>query len=67
MLHAKELPPNLLAKELNCTNHIQNNSPHRFVKDNTPFEAWSENKPEDTHLCIFGSGAWACIPSETRK
>ena len=33
----------------------------------TPFEAWSSCKPEVTHFRIFGSRAWARIPSEKRK
>jgi hypothetical protein len=67
MLHTKSLPHRLLAKELNCVTYIQNKSPHRSVKDNTPYEAWSSLKSEVTHFCIFGSHAWAQIPSEKRK
>jgi hypothetical protein len=52
---------------LNCATYIQNRSPHRSVKDKTPYEAWSGLKPEVTHFCIFGSHAWARIPSEKRK
>ena len=67
MLHAKSLPHKLWAEALNCANYIQNSSPHRSVKDQTPFEAWSGTKPEVTHLRVFGSRAWARIPSEKRK
>jgi transposase InsO family protein len=67
MLHAISLPPKLWVEALNCANHIQNISPHRSVKDQTPFEAWSGNKPEVTHFQIFGSRAWAHVPSEKRK
>jgi hypothetical protein len=48
-------------------NYIQNRSPHRYVKDNTHFEAWSGLKPEVTHFCIFSSRAWVRIPFEKRK
>jgi hypothetical protein len=67
MLHAGSLPPKLWVEALNCTNHIQNISSHRFVKYMTPYEAWSGNKLELTHLQIFGSCAWARVPSEKRK
>eukprot|EP00253_Pinus_taeda_P018200 PITA_18200 len=67
MLHAKSLPHNLWAEALNCANYIQNRSPHRFVKDQTPFEAWNGTKPEVTHLRVFGSRAWARIPSKKIK
>jgi hypothetical protein len=33
----------------------------------TPFEAWTGDKPDVTYLCIFGSRAWAHIPSKKRK
>jgi hypothetical protein len=67
MLHAKSLPQRLWAEALNCATYIQNRSPHRSVKDKTPYKAWSSLKPEVTHFCIFGSRVWAQIPSEERK
>jgi hypothetical protein len=67
MLHAKSLPQRLWAEALNYATYIQNRSPHRSVKDKTPYEAWSGLKPEGTHFRIFGSLAWAQIPSEKRK
>ena len=33
----------------------------------TPFEAWSGHNPDVTHFRIFGSRAWARIPTEKRK
>jgi hypothetical protein len=67
MLHAKSLPQRLCVEALNCATYIQNKSPRRYVKDKTPYEAWSGLKPEVTHFYIFGSCAWAQIPSEKRK
>eukprot|EP00253_Pinus_taeda_P020328 PITA_20328 len=67
MLHAKSLPHKLWAEALNCANYVQNRSPHRSIKNQTPFEAWSGTKPKITHLHVFGSRAWARIPSEKRK
>jgi hypothetical protein len=67
LLHAKSLPQRLWAEALNYEKYIQNKSPHRFVKDKTPYEAWSGLKPEVTHFRIFGSRVWARIPSEKRK
>jgi hypothetical protein len=62
MLHAKSLPHRLWVEALNCETYIQNRSPHRSVKDKTPYEAWSGLKPEVTHFRIFGSRAWARFP-----
>ena len=67
MFHGRYLPSKLWDEELNYANYIQNISPHRSVKDMTPFEAWSGCKPEVTHFRIFGTCAWAHIPSEKRK
>jgi hypothetical protein len=67
MLHTKSLPQRLWAEALNCAKYIQNRSPHRSVKDKTPYEAWSGLKPEVTHFRIFSSYAWARIPSKKRK
>jgi hypothetical protein len=67
MLHANSLPQILWAKALNFETYIQSISPHRSVKDNTPYEAWSSLKSEVTHFYIFGSCAWANIPYEKRK
>jgi transposase InsO family protein len=44
MLHTKSLPQRLWSEALNCATYIQNRSPHRSVKDNTPYEAWSDLK-----------------------
>jgi hypothetical protein len=67
MLHSKSLPHRLWVEALNCETSIQNRYPHRYVKDKTPYEAWSGLKPEVTHFHIFGSRAWAQITSEKRK
>jgi len=67
MLHAKSIPHRLWDKELNCATYIQNSSPHRYVKDKTHFKAWGDLKPKVTHFYIFGSHAWARIPSKKRK
>jgi hypothetical protein len=67
MLHANSLPQRLWAEALNCETYIQNRSPHRSVKDKTPYEAWSNLKTKVTHFRIFNSRAWAQIPSEKRK
>eukprot|EP00253_Pinus_taeda_P010429 PITA_10429 len=67
MMHAKSLPHKLWAGALNCVNYIQNRSPHRSIKDQSPFEAWSDTKPKITHLRVFGSRAWARFPYEKRK
>jgi len=67
MLHATSLSHKIWAEALNCAKYIQNRSRHSYVKDETHFEAWSDTKPKVTHFRVFGSRAWARIPSKKRK
>ena len=67
MLHARSLPSKIWAEALNCATYIHNRSPHVYVEDMTPFEAWTGDKIDVTHFRIFGSRAWVHIPSEKKK
>ena len=65
MIEAKTLPPNFWEKDINCASYIQNRVPHNNIYGITPFKSWSGHKPV-THFRIFGSKAWARIPTEKR-
>ena len=67
MMEAKTLRPKYWAEAINCAAYIQNRVPHKQLDGMTPFEAWSGNKLDVTHFRIFGSRAWARIPTEKRK
>ena len=67
MMEAKTLPPKFWAEAINCASYIQNRVPHKQLNGMTHFESLSGNKPDVTHLRIFGSRAWARIPTEKRK
>ena len=67
MLEAKNLPPKYWAEAINYAAYIQNRVPHKQIDGMTPFEAWSGHKLDVTHFMIFGSKAWARIPTEKRK
>ena len=67
MMEAKNLPPKYWAEAINCESYIQNRVPHKYLYGMTPFEAWSGHKPDVTHFRIFGSRAWARIPTKKRK
>ena len=64
MLQSKSLPQRLWDEAIKCVAYIQNRVPHKSVKGVTPFEAWTGKKPEVTHFRVFGSRAWAHIPTE---
>ena len=67
MMEAKNLPPKFWAKAINYASYIQNRVPHKHLYGITPFKPWSRHKPDVTHFRIFGSKAWARIPTEKRK
>ena len=37
------------------------------LKDIVLYEAWTEHKPDVSHLCVFGSLGWAHVPKQVRK
>ena len=67
MLQSKLLAPKLWAEAINCAAYIQNSIPHKALKGTTPFECWTGKKPKVSHFRIFGSRAWAHIPTDKRK
>ena len=67
MIEAKDLNSKLWDEAINCAAYIQNKDPHKSVDGKTPYEAWFGHKPNISHFRIFGSRAWARIPSEKRK
>ena len=67
MMESKNFPPNFCAEYINCASYIQNRVPHYYLDGINPSESWSGHKPYVTHFSIFGSRAWARIPTEKRK
>ena len=47
--------------------YLKNRSPTRALKNITPYEAWYNEKPDLSHLCIIGTTAYIHIPKELRK
>ena len=67
MIEEKDLSPKIWDEDINFSPHIQNKEFYKSVKGKTPYEAWFCHKPNVSHFGIFGSRAWARIPSEKRK
>ncbi|XP_070050183.1 uncharacterized protein [Nicotiana tomentosiformis] len=59
-------PPSFGKKVISCVVYLNNGSPTRNVRDQTPQEAWSGRKPSIKHLRIFGSIAYAHVPHQGR-
>ena len=47
------------AEAINCANYIVNRTPTKALQGITPKEAWSKIKLDVSHVCVFGSEAWA--------
>lgn len=47
--------------------YLKNRSPHRALENKTPFEMWYGNKPNLTHLRVFGCRAMVHVPNCYRK
>jgi hypothetical protein len=43
-----------------------NKCPHRVLKDKTPEEAFTSEKPQVAHLCVFDCPIYIHIPNEKR-
>ena len=67
MREAKTLPPKFWAEAIKYASYIQNRFLDKYLDGMSPSEAWSGHKPDVTHFRIFGSKAWARIPTEKRK
>ena len=67
MLTDAELPETSRYDALLYATHLHNVSPTRALEDMTPEEAWSGNKPDVSHLRIFGCKAFVHIPDKQRS
>ncbi|KMQ88473.1 gag-pol polyprotein [Lasius niger] len=65
MLLSKNLPKNLWAEAVNTAVYTLNRTGlSRTGGSKTPFELWTDKKPNLTHLRIFGSEAFTHVPSQ---
>ena len=66
MLADSELPKRFWAKALSTATCLRSGSPTNAVQDRTPYEAWTGNKPNVSHLKIFGYGTYTHVPKDER-
>ena len=57
----------LLEGVARTTVYVQNISPHRVLGNKTPEEMFSGEKPEVSHLRIFGCPVYVHVPREKRS
>ena len=56
----------LWAEACSTTIYVQNRCPHRRLRDMTPEEAFTGEKPKIGHLRIFGCPVYVHVPRERR-
>ena len=54
------------AEAINTSVYLKNRSVVTGLKDITPYEVWTGNKPDLSHVRIFGSKVMTHIPKEKR-
>jgi predicted nucleotidyltransferase len=67
MIQSKGLSFHYCVEAINCENYIVNHTSTKDLKSITPEEAWTKIKLDVSHLCVFGSIAWAHMLDEKRK
>ena len=67
MLLDSGLPKYLWAEAIATACYLHNRSPTVSVKDMTPYQAWTGQKPDLAHIRVFGSTAYAHQPAEKRQ
>lgn len=67
MLKSKSFPNFIWGEAMLTTTYIPNKSLTRRLKEVTPKEVWTEVKPKVTHLKIFGSMCYKCVPNQLRR
>jgi hypothetical protein len=66
MIHDQDLSMHLWAEAAVTTLYVQNRSPHQAIENKTPEEVFSGEKPEVSHLRIFGCPVFIHVPKEKR-
>ena len=66
MIHDQDLPMHLWDEEAKTTIYVQNRLSHIDLGLKTPEEMYTRNKPEVSHLKIFGFPVYVHIPKEKR-
>ena len=66
MLADSGLPQRFWAEALSTAVYLRNRSPTKSLPETTPFEVWSGEKPDVSHLRVFGCNAYSHVPRDER-
>lgn len=62
-----DLPKFLWGEAMNTVIYILNRFPTKEVEGKTPYEAWTRNKLDISHLRVFGCEGFSFIISKKRR
>ena len=66
LLHHAGLPLTFWAEAVSTAVYVRNRSPTSSLNGKTPYEVWHNEKPNVSHLKVFGCDALVHIPAEKR-
>lgn len=67
MLVDSRLPHSFWAEAVSTAAYMRNRSPTKAMKELTPYEAWTGQKPDVGGLRVFGCQAFVHIPKDERR
>lgn len=67
MMHHASLPREFWAESVSTAAYLRNRSPNSSLKGITPYEVLFNQKPNVSHLKVFGCLAFLHIPTENRR
>ena len=67
MIHSAGLPLSFWGEAVNTAVYLCNRSPTSSLKDSTPYEYWHNEKPDVSHLKVFGCNVFVHVPNSKRK
>jgi predicted nucleotidyltransferase len=67
MLNSKNLPKELWGEAVSTATYVLNICPPKKLNGITPKECLSSNKPNVSHLRVFGSVAYRHVPDQLRR
>lgn len=67
MLADAKLSHTFWAEALSTAVYLCNRSPTKAVEQMTPYEAWTDEKPDVKHLRVFGCTTYAHVPKDERR
>lgn len=67
MMQGAKMQPSFWAEAIIYASYIRNRCPTRVLSHTTPYEIWTNNKPDISFLRVFGCCAYVHVPDARRR